>query len=120
VLCVATLSKRLDSSGLLVCSRNRTLCTKDLNAICDKCEMVEVRCFWNRLDKRMECGSLGDETAVVMVMTVFLRCFVLCGFGRTFELTVFLGGGFCWDSSLVWKLNRLDAVHAGFFFFVYH
>ena len=42
----------------------------------------------------MEYGWLGDETAMVVVMTVFLRCFVLCGFGRTFELTVFLGGSF--------------------------
>ena len=68
----------------------------------------------------MECGWLGDETAVAVVMTVFLRCVVLCGFGRTFELTVFFWGGwFVWDSSLVRKLNRLDALCAGLFFFVY-
>jgi len=103
---------------LLVRSRNRTLCFEDLDAVCDECEMVEVRHFWNGLDKRMECGWLGDETAVVMVITVFfvfLRCVVMCGFGRTFELTVFFWGGMVWDSSLVRKLNRLDTLRAGFF-----
>ena len=50
----------------------------------------------------MECGWLGDETAVVMAITVFfvfLRCVVMCGFGRTFELTVSFGG-VVWGSSL--------------------
>jgi len=55
----------------LVRSRNRTLCFEDLDAVCDECEMVEVRHFWNGLDEGMECGWLDDEAAVVVVMTVF-------------------------------------------------